>query len=926
MIIANEKERVKALYSYQMMDTDAEKHYDSITYLASYICKTSMSAINLIDENRAWIKSKFGYTGSETPKDLSFCKYTISTEDVLEIPDTMLDDRVKNNPFVDCQNGVRYYAGAPLINPEGYVLGSICVLDNKPNQLDEEQKKALKLLADEVVLHLEAAKKTLRLRFLLKEQQEFQALFNNSSELHFILNKNGKIKFVNRSVEQLLGYLPEEVIGRSIWDFCNQDDRKIILQTLKESFGRGEKQIVLRTSMRSKSGESRWFSWSNVNIDGQWLINGRDITAQIIATQELEQLSLVASHVNSGVVINDANNKILWVNKAFETITGYSLADVKEKKLRDVITSKETDEHDLAYAGIQSSNKNSFSIEILTSNKDREPIWLSVMNSVILDEKGEISKSIEIITDITERKKTELELQTLSAAVTQSEVGVLIRNEKDEVIWLNESLERLLGWKLEELEGSVLGMKFLVGELTDLDEVLKAKKEFANCKPYDIEALLYKKDGTPIWISVHSSPLFNKSGVLERQLGLFMDITVRKKAEQELIRTREKALQLSHAKETFISVMSHEIRTPINVVIGMSRLLLEEDPAEHQLEHINILKFSSENLLALVNDILDFTKIETGNMALESFPVNLKELARRTLNTLEFKLEDKNLKLKLSVDTKIPEHVLADSTRLYQIMINLLGNAVKFTREGEVKLTLTLEKEDRETITVKFIVSDTGIGIHQDKLDSIFEAYTQASSDTTRKYGGTGLGLTITKKLIELHQSDIKVKSNFGHGSEFSFAIQFKRSVRDVPLILSNLEHENWKALVLVADDNAINCKLAKKVLSKWGIQTDIAENGQQAYEMVTQKNYDLVLMDLHMPVLDGLKATKKIRVLQDEKYQTLPIIALTGSVFGMDLENLQEEGLTDYFLKPYTPDGLFQKIKPYLKNLKINEQTKITG
>jgi len=313
-------------------------------------------------------------------------------------------------------------------------------------------------------------------------------------------------------------------------------------------------------------------------------------------------------------------------------------------------------------------------------------------------------------------------------------------------------------------------------------------------------------------------------------------------------------------------------------------------------------------------------------MALESFPVNLKELARRTLNTLEFKLEDKNLKLKLSVDTKIPEHVLADSTRLYQIMINLLGNAVKFTREGEVKLTLTLEKEDLETITVKFIVSDTGIGIHQDKLDSIFEAYTQASSDTTRKYGGTGLGLTITKKLIELHQSDIKVKSNFGHGSEFSFAIRFKRSVRDVPLILSNLEHEDWKALVLVADDNAINCKLAKKVLSKWGIQTDIAENGQQAYEMVTQKNYDLVLMDLHMPVLDGLKATKKIRVLHDEKYQILPIIALTGSVFGMDLENLQEEGLTDYFLKPYTPEGLFQKIKPYLKNLKTNEHTKITG
>ncbi len=912
MTLTFEEKRLKALLSYNLMDTEAETQYDRITKLACYICDTKMAAINLIDDSRSWIKSKVGLDISELSKDLTFCKYTILQQHLLEIPDTLLDNRLKDNPMASGENGIRYYAGISLVTPEGYIIGTICVFDTQPNLLNDSQKEALQFLADETVLHMETTKRNQELQLLITRQNEYKALFDNSGDLHFISDETGKIEFINSSVKRILGYQVEEVIGRSILDFCVPNDQ-FIVQKMQESLARGENKVEFLVKVIAKNLEIKWFSFFNVNLNKRWLSNGRDVTKHILAEQELQQLSLVASHVTNGVVINDKNNKILWVNEAFETITGYNLKDVKGEKLSQIITGKQTDPQILDYAEKQVNNKTSFTIELLAYTKKQEQIWLSVANSVILNELGEINRSIEIIRDVTERKQTELELQILSAAVTKSEVGVLIRNAKNEVVWLNKATERIWGWSLEELKGTVLDTR-ITGELTDIDTYLKVKKASSEKKAYELEIVLYKKDRTPVWLLIHSHHLLNSEGVAERELSILMDITVKKKAEEELIRTREKALQLSRAKETFISVLSHEIRTPINSVIGISRILMEENPAPAQLENLNILKFSSENLLKLVNDILDFTKIETGNMQLESAPVNLKQLARQTLHTISFKLENKDLKLNLALDPTIPELVLADSTRLYQIMMNLLGNATKFTAKGEVKLSLDLEKEDQEFVLIKFCVSDTGIGIPHDRIKSIFEAYSQASSDTTRKYGGTGLGLTITQKLIELHQSAIEVKSEPGKGSDFCFRISFKKAPAELQKPVSPVLFETLKANVLVADDNQINLTLAKKILSKWGIEADFATNGLDAYEMAMVKDYDLILMDLHMPVMDGLEATKIIRKQPQEKYKTVPIIALTGSVFGLNLENLQQEGLTDHFLKPYTPEGLYNKIKLYLK------------
>jgi CheY-like chemotaxis protein len=360
--------------------------------------------------------------------------------------------------------------------------------------------------------------------------------------------------------------------------------------------------------------------------------------------------------------------------------------------------------------------------------------------------------------------------------------------------------------------------------------------------------------------------------------------------------------------------MSHEIRTPLNAVIGITHILMDENPTEAQAENLKILNFSSQNLLSLINDVLDFTKIETGNMALEKADVNLKDLISQTLNTLQFKTAETGVILKSEIDHRIPLFVKADHTRLYQILINLLGNSIKFTETGTIRLKAEIVEQKSHSILIGFEISDTGIGIAADKIDLIFDNYTQASSDTARKYGGTGLGLAITKSLIELHNSSISVESEIGKGSIFKFIIEFELSDQKTILALQEISNASLNVTILVVDDNHINRILAKKVLSKWGIKVDFAENGALALEQVKNTVYDMVLMDLQMPVMNGFEATKAIRKLEGAYYRDLPIIALTASIVSKEKEKIYESGMNDYVMKPFVPSVLHSKISSFLK------------
>jgi CheY-like chemotaxis protein len=318
--------------------------------------------------------------------------------------------------------------------------------------------------------------------------------------------------------------------------------------------------------------------------------------------------------------------------------------------------------------------------------------------------------------------------------------------------------------------------------------------------------------------------------------------------------------------------------------------------------------------MTLINDVLDFTKIETGNIELEKIPVDLRELVESVVNSMQFKAKGKNVYLTSQIDETLPQNIIADKTRICQILLNLVGNSVKFTDKGGITIDLKVIEETNNEVRIRFEVSDTGIGIAADKINTIFESFKQADANITRLYGGTGLGLAITKRLVELHDSRVNVESTYGQGSKFWFTITFNKSA-DALQTKTKAVEIGLKLNILVVDDNQINRLLIDKVLKKWGVTADFAENGIQALDKIESKgNYDVVLMDIHMPEMGGLEATKLLRAKDDTYSQQLPIIALTASMLNNQMGMIDDAGMNDYILKPFNPKDLYDKISKFSK------------
>ena len=402
-------------------------------------------------------------------------------------------------------------------------------------------------------------------------------------------------------------------------------------------------------------------------------------------------------------------------------------------------------------------------------------------------------------------------------------------------------------------------------------------------------------------------------------IAVVRDITERKNEQKALIEAKENALQTALTKTNFLSTMSHEIRTPMNAVIGLTNLLLQESPRKDQIENLKTLKFSGENLLVLIDDILDYNKIQAGKLNIEQTEFSLNEVIHNINKSLNMRAYDKKISLHIVTESGFPNIIIGDPTRLSQVLLNLIGNAIKFTESGKVTLTITSKQDTDERWAINFAIEDTGIGIHKDKIDTIFDNFTQSDTNTTRKFGGTGLGLAITRQLLELQGSSIQVKSILGKGSIFSFTLQFETSSEssitagNTPDDLDLIEHFE-PVNVLLVEDSLVNQMVATKFLTKWGLTVDIAENGAVAIDKVKEKDYAVVLMDLHMPVMDGYTAAKNIRALPNEKYQQLPIIALTASTKASDQSDLNDAGINTYISKPFNPLELNQRIAQFIE------------
>lgn len=519
------------------------------------------------------------------------------------------------------------------------------------------------------------------------------------------------------------------------------------------------------------------------------------------------------------------------------------------------------------------------------------------------------------------------ELEKFSIATSKTANGVFITDANGDLEWFNEGFTKLFGWFNEKEFIEARGKNILnVSGYSRIAEIVdKAVKEKTSLV---YESINITKDGRELWIQATITPIFDENGHLKNLVIVDGDITELKKA-------KESAEQSLHILEQFLANTSHEIRTPMNGVIGMARQLLETNLDKQQLEYLQAIQESSNNLLHVVNDILDISKIRAGKVIFEKVEFRIADLLKSIQFLLQRKADEKKIYLNINIQNSIPEVLIGDPVRLNQVLLNLAGNAIKFTEKGGVDISANLIQSKNHVAEISFAITDTGIGIPEDKISYVFESFAQAQSHTNRKYGGTGLGLSISKFLIEEQGGSVSVISKENEGSSFNFSLSFGIGdpnwkgdtivySQDMPsdVDLSNLS-------VLLVEDNLINQRVAIYDLKKWKIHVDVVDSARKAYDLLHAKNYDIILMDISMPDINGLEATKHIRKNLREPIKNIPIIAMTASALVGEKERCFAAGMNDYISKPFNPITLYNKILIWGKvkiDSKIIEKEKETG
>jgi PAS domain S-box-containing protein len=480
--------------------------------------------------------------------------------------------------------------------------------------------------------------------------------------------------------------------------------------------------------------------------------------------------------------------------------------------------------------------------------------------------------------------------------------------------YISNNCEKIFEYTQEELYQDADLLASLMQE-EDIQRYLVAKEDaIRDQQLFRFECQIHThKTGQHKWIKFDSRAIKMDKGEVY-WYGFIEDISALKKVEAELLQAKETAEKAARAKEDFLSTMSHEIRTPLNAIIGLSQLLLRRNPRTDQLENLNTLKFSSQNLMNLINDILDFSKLEAGNVELDITDYDLRQMMESIRQVHLPYAEDRKNKIILSIDQEVPEVLQGDQLKIGQVLNNLVSNANKFTHRGTIELKVCLLSRQEDTVELQFVVKDNGIGVSEEKLERIFDKFTQADSSTQRQYGGTGLGLSITRSLLQLMDSDIQVQSRENDGSEFYFSL--RQQLGDPEKLQPKAATErpedaqpvNSALHILLVEDVAINRMVVQQYFEEWwNITADEATNGREAVDMAREKNYDLILMDIRMPEMDGYEALEKIRAMGGHN-ANIPIIALTADTGVMNRRN----GFSDMLTKPFNPAELREKIMAY--------------
>ncbi|OIR05688.1 autoinducer 2 sensor kinase/phosphatase LuxQ [mine drainage metagenome] len=633
-----------------------------------------------------------------------------------------------------------------------------------------------------------------------------------------------------------------------------------------------------------------------------------------------------------------ANKELVFQNEEKEkraaelVIANKELAfqnDEKEKRANELIIANK----ELAF---QNDEKEKRAAELIIANKE-----LAFQNDEKEKRAAELiiaNKELAFQNDEKEKRMAELRIANYARSLIEASRDPLVTiSPEGKITDMNEATIKITGVEREKLIGTNFFEYF-----TEPEKASEVYEEvFA--KGFVADYPLIIKDHKLTDVLFNGSVYKDDDGNILGAVVVARDITEQKRIEKEFIEAKvfaelatgiaedaknkaEAATRIAEdavkAKQQFLSNMSHEIRTPMNAIIGFTKVILKTELSPKQREYLIAIKLSGDALIVLINDILDLAKVDAGKMVFEQTPFKMSASISAMLHLFETKIQEKNLVLIKEYDKNIPEVLVGDPVRLHQIILNLLSNAVKFTSHGTITVNIHLLKEDEEMATVEFSVTDTGMGISENKLEKIFENFQQASSTTSRLYGGTGLGLAIVKQLVEPQGGHISVKSKVGEGSTFSFALSFQKTKfkAEAETEILELDSEIKNIKVLVVEDMALNQLLMKTLLDDFGFERDIASNGKIAIEKLEAKTYDIILMDLQMPEMNGFEATDYIRNKLNSK---IPIIALTADVTTADLAKCKAVGMNDYIAKPVDERILYSKIIGLVKKpsvIKYNE------
>jgi PAS domain S-box-containing protein len=723
---------------------------------------------------------------------------------------------------------------------------------------------------------------------------------------------DGTILSWNRGAEIIYGYSASEVIGHPVQILTPSeyiDETMGIMEKIKK----GERVDHFETVRVRKDGRLIKVSLTISPIKGPtgeitgFSTIARDITARKRAEDQLRKLSQAVEQSPASVVITDTKGSIEYVNPKFTQITGYTAEEAIGLNPRILKSGeKSPEEYEELWNTITSGNE--WRGIFHNKKKNGELYWESASISPIKGPDGEITHFIAVKEDITALREAQEELAKLSLVASKTDNAVIITDRDGLVEWVNEGFFRLTGYSLHEVVGKKPG-HVLQGPQTDPATVRRISRSIRSQKAFTDEILNYNKNGRPYWVSMNITPIFDRAGELIRYISIESDITERKEFEKALQQAKDAADSANQAKSEFLAAMSHEIRTPMNAIVGMAELLWETPLTPEQRRYVHVFRSAGETLLNLINDILDLSKVEAGQILIESVPFDLAQLIDKICEIMAMRAHEKGIELACHITQAVPVYLLGDPVRLRQILVNLVGNAIKFTEKGEVLLDVRSEDpgpqarsaSDSETITLHIRVRDTGIGIPPDKLHIIFDKFSQADASITRRYGGTGLGLAISRRLVELMGGRIWVDSTVGRGSTFSFTAPF--GVQSRPLVREEpVEVELRGMRVLVVDDNSTNRMILKETIWQWGGLVGEAENGEHAIAELGRAResgepYQLVLLDRRMPGMDGFDVAEHIQ--KDWGLSNMTIMMLTSDARSDDIARSKQLGIASCLIKP---------------------------